>query len=117
MGSTDCMIPSLLSISLIWGLHAFDGLHFSSNFDKGLSIIESLEDSGSEGLLDILDGSGLGNGGIRVSSSLGLGSRYEVGRQVDEEIILGHLAVGLGGHNVFVFERSGSSDEGESESF
>ena len=50
------------------GLHAFDGLHLSGNFNEGLSIIESLEDSGSEGFLDVLDGSGLGNGGIGVSS-------------------------------------------------
>ena len=32
------------------GLHAFNGFHLSGNFNEGLSIIESLEDSGSEGL-------------------------------------------------------------------
>merc|ERR1712097_69340 len=54
----------------LW-LHAFDGLHFSGNFDEWLSVIESLEDSGGKGLLDVLDGSGLGNGGITISSGLG----------------------------------------------
>jgi len=66
-GSTDCMIPSLLHIVNLW-LHSFDGFHLSGNFNEWLSIIESLEDSGSEGFLDVLDGSGLGNGGIGVSS-------------------------------------------------
>ena len=42
------------------GLHAFDGLHLAGNFDEGLTIIESLEDSGSKSFLDVLDGSGLG---------------------------------------------------------
>ena len=51
----------------LW-LHSFDGLHLSGNFNEWLSIIESLEDSGGEGLLDVLDGGGLGNGGISISS-------------------------------------------------
>jgi len=51
----------------LW-LHSFDGFHLSGNFDEWLSVIESLEDSGSEGFLDVFDGSGLGNGGIGVSS-------------------------------------------------
>ena len=54
----------------LW-LHAFDGLHLSGNFNEWLSIIESLEDSGGKGLLDVLDGGGLGNGGITISSGLG----------------------------------------------
>ena len=52
------------------GLHAFNGLHLSGNFNEGLSVIESLEDSGSECFLDVLDGSGLGNGGISITSGL-----------------------------------------------
>merc|ERR1712149_56360 len=52
-------------------LHALDGLHLSGDLNEWLSVIESLEDSGGKGLLDVLDGSGLGNGGITVSSGLG----------------------------------------------
>merc|ERR1719393_861628 len=51
-------------------LHALDGLHFSGNFDEWLSIIESLEDSSGKGLLDVLDGGGLGNGDVTISSGL-----------------------------------------------
>ena len=58
---------SSLHIVDLW-LHAFDGLHLSGNFNEWLSVIESLQDSGGKGLLDVLDGSGLGNSGITVSS-------------------------------------------------
>ena len=51
----------------LW-LHSLDGFHLSGDFNEWLSVVESLEDSGSKGLLDVLDGSGLGNGGIGVSS-------------------------------------------------
>jgi hypothetical protein len=54
----------------LW-LHSFDGFHLSGNFNEWLSIIKSLEDSGSKSFLDVLDGSGLGNGGITISSGLG----------------------------------------------
>ena len=54
----------------LW-LHAFDGLHLSGNFDEWLSIIKSLEDSGGQGFLDVLDGSGLGNSGVSVTSGFG----------------------------------------------
>ena len=63
---------SSLHIVNLW-LHALDGLHLSGNFNEWLSIIESLEDSGSEGFLDVLDSSGLGNGGITISSGFGQG--------------------------------------------
>merc|ERR1719190_211435 len=53
------------------GLHALDGLHLSGDLNEGLSVIESLEDSSGKGLLDVLDGSGLGNGGVTISSGLG----------------------------------------------
>merc|ERR1712113_1369567 len=53
----------------LW-LHALDGLHPSGNFDEWLSIIKSLEDSCGKSLLDVLDGSGLGNGGVTISSGL-----------------------------------------------
>ena len=55
----------------LW-LHTFDGFHLSGNFDQWLSIIESLEDSSGKSFLDVLDGGGLGNGGISISSGLGL---------------------------------------------
>ena len=61
---------SSLHIVDLW-LHALDGLHLSGNLDEWLSIIESLEDSSGKGLLDVLDGGGLGNGGISISSGLG----------------------------------------------
>ena len=48
------------------GLHALDGLHLSGDLNEGLTVIESLEDSGGEGLLDVLDGSGLGNIDVRL---------------------------------------------------
>ena len=51
----------------LW-LHAFNGLHLSGNFDEWLSIIKSLEDSSGQGFLDVLDGSGLGNSGVSISS-------------------------------------------------
>ena len=60
----------------LW-LHAFDCLHLSGNFNEWLSIIESLEDSGSKGFLDVLDGGGLGNGGISITSGLGVESGGE----------------------------------------
>ena len=61
---------SSLHIVDLW-LHALDGLHLSGDLNEWLSIIESLEDSGGKGLLDVLDGSGLGNGGISITSGLG----------------------------------------------
>ena len=82
----------------LW-LHALDGLHLSGDLNEGLSIIESLEDSGSEGLLDVLDGSGLGNGGIGITTGLGGESGGEGGLEVDEEVIFVHgvLSVGSNG--------------------
>merc|ERR1719247_1686430 len=61
---------SSLHIIDLW-LHALNGLHFSGNLNEWLSVIESLEDSGGKSFLDVLDGSGLGNGGITISSGLG----------------------------------------------
>ena len=67
---------SSLHIVDLW-LHALNSLHLSGDLNKGLSIIESLEDSGSKGFLDVLNGSGLSNGGISVTSGLGLESGGE----------------------------------------
>ena len=60
---TECS----LHIVDLW-LHTFDGFHLSGNFDEWLSVIESLEDSGGKSFLDVLDGSGLGNSGVTVTS-------------------------------------------------
>ena len=60
---------SSLHIVDLW-LHSLDGLHLSGDFNEWLSVVESLEDSGGEGLLDVLDGGGLGNGGITITSGL-----------------------------------------------
>ena len=87
---------SSLHIVNLW-LHAFDGLHLSGDLNEWLSIIESLEDSGGEGFLDVLDGSGLGNGGVTITSGLGSLGGGEGGLEVDEEIILGHGIVLVGG--------------------
>ena len=61
---------SSLHIVDLW-LHTFDGLHLSGNFNEWLSIIKSLEDSGGKSFLDVLDGSGLGNSGVTVTSGFG----------------------------------------------
>ena len=58
---------SSLHVVDLW-LHSLDGLHLSGYFNEWLSIIKSLQDSSSECFLDVLDGSGLGNGGISISS-------------------------------------------------
>merc|ERR1712032_1628347 len=50
----------------------------------------SLEDSSGKGLLDVLDGSGLGNGGIGITSGLGSLGGVEGGLELSEEVILSH---------------------------
>jgi len=88
---------SSLHIVDLW-LHALDGLHLSGDLNEWLSIIESLEDSSGKSLLDVLDGSGLGNGGITITSGLGGESGGEGGLEVDEELIFGHVVVLDGGN-------------------
>jgi len=80
---------SSLHIVDLW-LHTFDGLHLSGDLNKWLSVIESLEDSGGKGLLDVLDGSGLGNSGVTVSSGLGSLGGGEGGGELGEEFIFVH---------------------------
>ena len=58
--------------------------HLSCNF------IESLEDSGSEALPDVFDGSGLGDGGISASVGLRGESSGEGGLEVHKELIFVH---------------------------
>ena len=86
---------SSLHIVDLW-LHALDGLHLSGDLNEWLSIIESLEDSSGEGFLDVLDGSGLGNSGVSVTSGLGVEGGGEGGGELSEELILN---LGLGGGN------------------
>jgi len=73
---------SSLHIVDLW-LHTLNGFHLSGNFDKGLSVIESLKDSSGKGFLDVLDGSSLGNGGGFIVSGFGseggVKSRFEAG--------------------------------------
>merc|ERR1712205_218238 len=87
---------SSLHIVDLW-LHALDGLHLSGDLDEWLSVIKSLEDSSGEGLLDVLDGSGLGNSGVTVTSGLGGESGGEGGLEVDEEFVFVHVVESVGG--------------------
>ena len=87
---------SSLHIVDLW-LHAFDGLHLSGDLNEWLSVIESLEDSSGKGLLDVLDGSGLGNGGVTITSGLRSLGGGEGGLELREEVILTHEVVGVGG--------------------
>merc|ERR1711881_758651 len=82
----------------LW-LHTLNCLHLSGDLNQWLSVIKSLEDSSGESLLDVLDGSGLSNGGIRVTSGLGGESRREGGLEVDKEVIFVHGVVSVGSNN------------------
>merc|ERR1712006_57447 len=89
------MIPSL-SMSLIYG--CMPSMAFlSGDLNEWLSVIESLEDSGGEGLLDILDGSGLGNGGIGITTGLGSLGGGEGAGELGEEFIFLHVVELSGG--------------------
>ena len=88
---------SSLHIVDLW-LHTLDGLHLSGDLNEWLSVIESLEDSSGKGLLDVLDGSGLGNSGVTVTSGLGGESGGEGGLEVDEELVFVHGVVLVGGN-------------------
>merc|ERR1712100_243949 len=85
---------SSLHVVDLW-LHALDGLHLSGDLNKGLSVIESLEDSGGKSLLDVLDSGGLGNSGISITSGLELLGLGELGLKGDEELVLIHGLVSL----------------------
>ena len=87
---------SSLHIVNLW-LHTLDGLHFSGDLDEWLSIIKSLENSSSEGLLDVLNGSGLGNSGVTITSGLGGESLVKLGLEGDKELVLVHGLISLHG--------------------
>ena len=80
---------SSLHIVDLW-LHTLDGLHLSSDLNKWLSIIESLKDSSGEGLLDVLNGSGLGDSGGLIVSGLGLEGGVEGGLERGDELGIRH---------------------------
>jgi len=80
---------SSLHIVDLW-LHTLDGLHLSGDLNEWLSVIESLEDSGGKSFLDVLDGSGLGNGGGFVISGLGSESGVEGVLEGGNELGIGH---------------------------
>merc|ERR1719215_94480 len=80
---------SSLHIVDLW-LHTLDGLLLSGDLNEWLSIIESLKDSSGKSFLDVLDGSGLGNSGVSITSGLGRESGGEVGLEVDEEFVFVH---------------------------
>ena len=111
---------SSLHIVNLW-LHALDGLHLSGNFDEWLSVIESLEDSGGKGLLDVLDGSGLGDGGVGVTSGLEGLSLGELGLEGNKELVLVHGLISLHGLEelwlVVVVVVSSGGDGGEESEF
>ena len=98
---------SSLHIVDLW-LHTLDGLHLSGDLNEWLSVIESLEDSSGKSLLDVLDGGGLGNSGVTVTSGLGGESGGEGGLEVDEEIVFTHEVIGVGRYG---------SDGGKGEEF
>jgi len=104
----------------LW-LHAFNGLHLSGNFDEWLSVIESLQDSSSEGFLDVLDGSGLGNGGIVDTVSLGVEGSGELVLHHNEEFIVSLvLEGGLSLDEVMVvvvMSGGGTGDESDKSEF
>ena len=107
---------SSLHIVDLW-LHALDGLHLSGDLNEWLSIIESLEDSSGKGLLDVLDGSGLGNGGGGVISGLGLEGGVKGGLEVGDKLRVGlglKLLNGLDKLGVMVMVVVSSGNGGES---
>jgi len=87
---------SSLHIVDLW-LHTLDGLHLSGDLNEWLSVIESLEDSSGKSFLDVLDGSGLGNGGITISSGFGGKGSGELGLEGDEELVFVHGLISFHG--------------------
>ena len=109
---------SSLHIVDLW-LHTLNSLHLSSDLNEWLSVIESLEDSSGEGLLDVLDGGGLGDGGSLVISGLGLESGVEGALEVGDELGIRHGLEGsllINELNVVVMVVVVSSGNGSEES-
>merc|ERR1712146_708257 len=90
------MIPSLLSISLICGCMpsmAFIFLATSTSGCPSSSLLRIL----AVRALDVLDGSGLGNSSISITSGLGSLGRVKGGLEGDEELMLSHGVVSVSG--------------------
>ena len=83
----------------LW-LHSFNSFHLSGNFNEWLSIIESLQDSGSQCFLDVLDGSGFGNSGIIDSVGFWIESWGQFRFKLSKETISAHLFVWFFSFNV-----------------
>ena len=76
---------SSLHIVDLW-LHSLDGFHFSGDLHKWLTVVKSLEDSGGEGLLDILDSGSFGHSSGGIVSGLGSQSGVQGGSQGGNEL-------------------------------
>ena len=99
-------------------LHTLNGLHLTGDLDERLAIIESLQDSGGQGLLDVLNGGGLGDGGIGVTAGLGLLGLCELGLKGNKELVLVHGLISLHGleeHGIVVVSGGSGGNESESE--
>merc|ERR1719329_711146 len=96
-GSTDCMIPSLLSISLIYGCIPSMAFIFLATSTSGCPSSSLLRILAVRAFLDVLDGSGLGNSGVTVTSGLGGEGGGEGGLKVDEELVFVHVVESVGG--------------------
>merc|ERR1719352_1814349 len=79
----------------LW-LHSLDSFHLSSNFNKWLSIIESLKDSGGKGFLDVLNSGGLGNSGVSITSGLRLLCVSEGNLELGKELVFSHVVESVG---------------------
>jgi len=82
----------------LW-LHTLNSFHFSSNFNKWLTIVESLQNSSSKSLLNILDGGGLGDSSGFIVSRLEIESLLQSGLQIGNE---GSVRLSLEGSHVFL---------------
>ena len=74
-------------------LHSFNSFHLSGNFNKRLSIIKSLKNSGCEGLLNVFNCSSFCDSGISITTLLGLLSRMKSRFEINKEFISIHLIV------------------------
>jgi hypothetical protein len=87
-----------------------------------LSVIESLQDSGSKSFLDVLDGSGLSNGGITISSRFGWKGSVQFRLEWNKELVLVHGFISFHGFEKLWFMMvmvvmSGGNNGGEKAEF
>jgi len=91
----------------LW-LHSLNGFHFSGNFNKGLSIVKSLQDSSSQSFLNILDCGGLSNSSGLIVSRFELESGLKSGFEGVDELGIRHSLKGL--HILLVLLDESNSD-------